>query len=317
MLSEVGSKDDTGAITPPYRWVEQMREELAAGAWKVIAEGREAGTAGIFRPNGEVREGLIDEIVHEIDVRSIMFDAPVKHQQVWFIRRFGPEVNLGNIAAGGRPVAGDAAARPALGHARPAGTCLTPAARWPPGEQVVLVRHGQTDDNREPVRVQGFSDTPLNDTGRAQARAAARADRRRPAAGLHLDLRSQPRPGDRGDHRRRGRARAPARRRGCGRPTAGGGRGGCSPTSSATSRSGSPPGARAGAEFRFPGGESLLEQQQRVQAAVEELRGRRAAAGARRLPRRRDPGDAVPRRIRAGSTPSTTSTVPNLAMVAV
>jgi phosphosulfolactate synthase len=100
VLSEVGSKDDTGAITPPYQWVEQMREELAAGAWKVIAEGREAGTAGIFRPSGEVREGLIDEIVHEIDVRSIMFDAPVKHQQVWFIRRFGPEVNLGNIAAG-------------------------------------------------------------------------------------------------------------------------------------------------------------------------------------------------------------------------
>src|SRR5947209_3307974 len=100
VLSEVGSKDDTGAITPPYQWVEQMREELAAGAWKVIAEGREAGTAGIFRPTGEVREGLIDEIVHEIDVRSIMFDAPVKHQQVWFIRRFGAEVNLGNIAAG-------------------------------------------------------------------------------------------------------------------------------------------------------------------------------------------------------------------------
>jgi len=99
VLSEVGSKDDTGAITPPYRWVEQMRDELAAGAWKVIAEGREAGTAGIFRPTGEIREGLIDEIVHGIDVRSIMFDAPRKHQQVWFIRRFGPEVNLGNIAA--------------------------------------------------------------------------------------------------------------------------------------------------------------------------------------------------------------------------
>jgi phosphosulfolactate synthase len=100
VLSEVGSKDDTGAITPPYRWVEQMREELAAGAWKVIAEGREAGTAGIFRPTGEVREGLIDEIVHEIDFTQIMFDAPRKHQQVWFVRRFGAEVNLGNIAAG-------------------------------------------------------------------------------------------------------------------------------------------------------------------------------------------------------------------------
>jgi phosphosulfolactate synthase len=99
VLSEVGSKDDTGAITPPYQWVEMMREELGAGAWKVIAEGREAGTAGIFRPTGEVREGLIGEIVHEIDSDRIMFDAPNKHQQVWFIRRFGADVNLGNIAA--------------------------------------------------------------------------------------------------------------------------------------------------------------------------------------------------------------------------
>lgn len=99
VLSEVGSKDDTGAITPPYRWVEQMRRELDAGAWKVIAEGREAGTAGIFRPTGEVREGLIGEIVHDIDPGRIMFDAPRKHQQVWFVRRFGPNVNLGNIAA--------------------------------------------------------------------------------------------------------------------------------------------------------------------------------------------------------------------------
>jgi len=97
VLSEVGSKDDTGAITPPYVWVEQMRAELAAGAWKVIAEGREAGTAGIFRPSGEVREGLIAEIVHDIPPDRIMFDAPRKDQQVWFVRRFGPEVNLSNI----------------------------------------------------------------------------------------------------------------------------------------------------------------------------------------------------------------------------
>jgi phosphosulfolactate synthase len=100
VLSEVGSKDDTGAITPPYKWVEQMRKELRAGAWKVIAEGREAGSAGIFRPDGEVREGLIAEIVHEIDPAQIMFDAPNKQQQVWFVRRFGPEVNLSNIAPG-------------------------------------------------------------------------------------------------------------------------------------------------------------------------------------------------------------------------
>ncbi|TMM06663.1 MAG: phosphosulfolactate synthase [Actinobacteria bacterium] len=98
VLSEVGSKDDTGAITPPYQWVEMMRAELGAGAWKVIAEGREAGTAGIFRPTGEVREGLIGEVVHDIDPGQIMFDAPRKHQQVWFVRRFGPEVNLSNIA---------------------------------------------------------------------------------------------------------------------------------------------------------------------------------------------------------------------------
>ena len=97
VLSEVGSKDDTGAITPPYLWVEQMRQELDAGAWKVIAEGRESGTAGIFRPSGAVREGLIDEIVHEIDPGSILFDAPRKDQQVWFVRRFGAEVNLGNV----------------------------------------------------------------------------------------------------------------------------------------------------------------------------------------------------------------------------
>lgn len=97
VLSEVGSKDDTGAITPPYLWVEQMNQELEAGAWKVIAEGRESGTAGIFRPSGEVREGLIDEIVHEIDPRRILFDAPRKDQQVWFVRRFGPDVNLGNV----------------------------------------------------------------------------------------------------------------------------------------------------------------------------------------------------------------------------
>jgi phosphosulfolactate synthase len=99
VLSEVGSKDDTGAITPPYQWVEQMRSELEAGAWKVIAEGREAGTAGIFRPTGEVREGLIGEIVHEIDPTTILFDAPNKPQQVWFLRRFGSDVNLSNIAA--------------------------------------------------------------------------------------------------------------------------------------------------------------------------------------------------------------------------
>ena len=96
VLSEVGSKDDT-RIMAPYRWVEQIQAELQAGAWKVIAEARESGTVGIFRHDGEVRMGLIDEIVHAIAADKILFEAPRKDQQVWFVRRLGPDVNLGNI----------------------------------------------------------------------------------------------------------------------------------------------------------------------------------------------------------------------------
>src|SRR3984885_14774826 len=96
VLSEVGSKDDT-RIMAPYRWVEQIQAELEAGAWKVIAEARESGSVGIFRHDGEVRMGLIDEIVHAVDFNRILFEAPRKDQQVWFVRRFGPDVNLGNI----------------------------------------------------------------------------------------------------------------------------------------------------------------------------------------------------------------------------
>jgi phosphosulfolactate synthase len=96
VLSEVGSKDDT-RIMAPYRWVEQIQAELEAGAWKVIAEARESGTVGIFRHDGEVRMGLIDEIVHAIAADKILFEAPRKDQQVWFVRRLGPDVNLGNI----------------------------------------------------------------------------------------------------------------------------------------------------------------------------------------------------------------------------
>lgn len=99
VLSEVGSKDDA-RIMAPYRWVEQIERELEAGAWKVIAEARESGTAGIYRPDGEVRMGLIDEIAHAIDPARLLFEAPRKEQQVWFLRRFGNEVNLGNIAPG-------------------------------------------------------------------------------------------------------------------------------------------------------------------------------------------------------------------------
>jgi len=97
VLSEVGSKD-AETIMAPYRWVELIQGELEAGAWKVVAEGRESGTAGIFRADGEARTGLIDEIVHEVEVDRLVFEAPQKAQQVWFLRQYGTEVSLGNIA---------------------------------------------------------------------------------------------------------------------------------------------------------------------------------------------------------------------------
>jgi phosphosulfolactate synthase len=96
VLSEVGSKDDA-QIMAPYRWVEQIEQELDAGAWKVIAEARESGTVGLFRHDGEVRMGLVDEIAHAIEPDRILFEAPQKDQQVWFVRRFGANVNLGTI----------------------------------------------------------------------------------------------------------------------------------------------------------------------------------------------------------------------------
>ncbi len=97
VLSEVGSKDDT-RIMAPYVWVEQIERELEAGAWKVIAEARESGTAGIYRADGEVRMGLIDEIAHAVSPERLLFEAPQKEQQVWFLQRFGIDVNLGNVA---------------------------------------------------------------------------------------------------------------------------------------------------------------------------------------------------------------------------
>ncbi|HYX85920.1 MAG TPA: phosphosulfolactate synthase [Gaiellales bacterium] len=98
VLSEVGTKD-AEQIYAPYQWVAWIREEIAAGAFKVITEARESGTSGIFRGTGEVRSGLIDEIVHEIPLDKLLFEAPQKEQQAWFIRHLGPDVNLGNIPA--------------------------------------------------------------------------------------------------------------------------------------------------------------------------------------------------------------------------
>jgi len=96
VLSEVGSKDATVVIAP-YKWVDSIRRELDAGAWKVITEGRESGTVGVYSGDGEVKGGLIDEIVRDIPPDKLLFEAPNKEQQTWFIKKFGSNVNLGNI----------------------------------------------------------------------------------------------------------------------------------------------------------------------------------------------------------------------------
>ncbi len=97
VLSEVGSKD-AAHIIPPYKWIELMRAELSAGASYVIAEAREAGNVGIYRGSGEVREGLVQEILTQIPQEQIIWEAPQKAQQLYFLELIGCNVNLGNIA---------------------------------------------------------------------------------------------------------------------------------------------------------------------------------------------------------------------------
>ena len=97
VVSEVGSKDQNKRIAP-YRWIELMKKELEAGSWKVIAEAREGGNVGIFNRSGDIRSDLIDEILTKIPNENIVWEAPKKHQQVWFIKLLGPNVNLGNIS---------------------------------------------------------------------------------------------------------------------------------------------------------------------------------------------------------------------------
>ncbi|MEQ8360881.1 MAG: phosphosulfolactate synthase [Cytophagales bacterium] len=97
VLSEVGSKD-AEKIIPPYKWIKLMQDELDAGAWKVIGEAREGGNVGLFRSSGEVRSGLVEEILTKIPFEKIIWEAPQKVQQVWFIKLLGTNVNLGNIA---------------------------------------------------------------------------------------------------------------------------------------------------------------------------------------------------------------------------
>lgn len=97
VLSEVGSKDEA-KIIPPYKWIKLMKAELEAGAWKVIGEAREGGNVGLFRSSGEVRQGLVEEILTEIPADKIIWEAPQKGQQVWFVKLLGANVNLGNIS---------------------------------------------------------------------------------------------------------------------------------------------------------------------------------------------------------------------------
>ncbi len=97
VLSEVGSKEE-GIFISPAKWISMMSKEIAAGSWKVIAEARESGTVGIYRPNGTAHTVLINKILSKVKKDDILWEAPQKAQQVWFIKLLGANVNLGNIA---------------------------------------------------------------------------------------------------------------------------------------------------------------------------------------------------------------------------
>jgi phosphosulfolactate synthase len=97
VFSEIGRKDPDN-VMPPQEWISQSKKELEAGAWKIITEGRASGKTGIYRRDGEVRFGLVDEILDTIDKSDLLFEAPNKEQQLWFIEKMGPSVNLGNVA---------------------------------------------------------------------------------------------------------------------------------------------------------------------------------------------------------------------------
>ena len=99
VLSEVGSKMQ-GVVISPDTWVNDMKSELEAGAWKVIAEARESGTIGIYHSDGSTDKELIAKLDREIGRDRILWEAPNKNQQVWFIKQFGANVNLGNVATG-------------------------------------------------------------------------------------------------------------------------------------------------------------------------------------------------------------------------
>lgn len=97
VLTEVGTKDPTRQLDPG-QWKDEVAADLAAGAWFVITEGRESGTVGTYAADGTVIEEIVDAVVGVAGYERILFEAPRRDQQAWCIRRFGPDVNLGNIA---------------------------------------------------------------------------------------------------------------------------------------------------------------------------------------------------------------------------
>jgi phosphosulfolactate synthase len=97
VISEIGSKDESLTIEDD-KWISYMKKELEAGSWKVIAEAREGGNVGMFETNGDIKGKLIKNITKEIDISNILWEAPLKNQQIWFINEFGANVNLGNIS---------------------------------------------------------------------------------------------------------------------------------------------------------------------------------------------------------------------------
>src|SRR5579863_2052890 len=100
VLSEIGSKDkDREHITPPYQWIRLMQAELNAGSSYIVAESRETGNVGIYRDSGEVREGLVQEILTKVPAEKILWEAPQKDQQLYFLTLIGANANLGNINA--------------------------------------------------------------------------------------------------------------------------------------------------------------------------------------------------------------------------
>jgi len=96
VLTEVGSKD-ADAVMSPSEWINEINTLMEAGAEYVITEGRNSGTAGIYRPSGEMRTGLIEDIVRSCNVDRIIFEAPTPKGQMHFINRVGSNVNLGNV----------------------------------------------------------------------------------------------------------------------------------------------------------------------------------------------------------------------------